>query len=121
MGLLVQCPLGHIFSQLRSQNRNLSAILSDFRCVLGRVLHRFERSSTYTHGMSVNVLDREMFTEAEAARLLRVPQRTLNYWLEGGEYRGRIYRPVIRVDPRGGHAVVTWAEFVEAGLLREYR
>ena len=71
--------------------------------------------------MSVDVLDREMFTEAEAARLLRVPQRTLNYWLEGGEYRGRIYRPVIRVDPRGGHAAVTWAEFVEAGLLREYR
>ena len=71
--------------------------------------------------MSVNVLDREMFTEAEAARLLRVPQRTLNYWLEGGEYRGRTYRPVIRVDPRGGHAAVTWAEFVEAGLLREYR
>lgn len=28
---------------------------------------------------------------------------------------------IIRVDPRGGHAAVTWAEFVEAGLLREYR
>lgn len=71
--------------------------------------------------MSVSVLDREMFTEAEAARLLRVPQRTLNYWLEGGEVRGRVYRPVIRTEPRGGHAAVTWAEFVEAGLLREYR
>jgi hypothetical protein len=41
-------------------------------------LRRFERCSTYTRGMSVDVLDREMFT-AEAARLLRVPQRTLNY------------------------------------------
>lgn len=71
--------------------------------------------------MGVNVLEREMFTEAEAARLLRVPQRTLNYWLEGGTYRGTTYRPVIRVEPRGGHAAVTWAEFVEAGLLREYR
>jgi uncharacterized protein (DUF433 family) len=71
--------------------------------------------------MSVSVLEREMFTEAEAARLLRVPQRTLNYWLEGGEVRGRVYRPVIRTEPRGGHAAVTWAEFVEAGLLREYR
>ena len=71
--------------------------------------------------MSVNVLEREMFTEAEAARLLRVPQRTLNYWLEGGVWRGRTYSPVIRVEPRGGHAPVTWAEFVEAGLLREYR
>ena len=62
-----------------------------------------------------------MFSEAEAARLLRVPQRTLNYWLEGGKVRGHSYRPVIRVEPRGGHTPVTWAEFVEAGLLREYR
>ncbi len=61
-----------------------------------------------------------MFSEAEAARLLRVPQSTLHYWLEGGEVRGKSYRPVIRPEPRGGRAV-TWAEFVEAGLLREYR
>ena len=71
--------------------------------------------------MSVNVLEREMFTEAEAARLLQVPQNTLNYWLEGGEYRGRKYRPVIREQPKGSRAAVTWAEFVEAGLLRQYR
>ncbi|WP_298795645.1 DUF433 domain-containing protein [uncultured Pseudonocardia sp.] len=67
------------------------------------------------------VLDREMYSEAEAARLLRLPQSTLNYWLEGGERRGRLYRPVIRVEPRGERAPVTWAEFVEAGLLRTYR
>jgi hypothetical protein len=30
--------------------------------------------------MAVSVLDQEMYTEAEAARLLRVPQSTLNYW-----------------------------------------
>lgn len=71
--------------------------------------------------MSVDVLEREMFTEAEAARLLRVPQNTLNYWLEGGQYRGRQYKPVIREQSRGSRAPVTWAEFVEAGLLREYR
>jgi uncharacterized protein (DUF433 family) len=71
--------------------------------------------------MGVNVLEREMFSEAEAARLLRVPQNTLNYWLEGGDYRGRRYRPVIREVPRSSRASVTWAEFVEAGLLREYR
>ena len=71
--------------------------------------------------MTIPVLDREMFSEAEAARLLRVSQSTLNYWLEGGERRGRTYRPVIRVDPRGERAPVTWAEFVEAGLLRMYR
>lgn len=71
--------------------------------------------------MSVTVLDREMYTEAAAARLLGVAQGTLNYWLEGGERRGRVYRPVIRVEPRGDRAAVTWAEFLEAGLLREYR
>jgi hypothetical protein len=70
--------------------------------------------------MSVTVLDREMFSEAEAARLLRVAQGTLNYWLNGGKRRGRTYPPVIRTEPRDGR-VVTWAEFVEAGLLRGYR
>jgi uncharacterized protein (DUF433 family) len=68
----------------------------------------------------VSILDREMYSEAEAARLLRIPQSTLHYWLEGGDRRRRAYKPVIRVESRGGRSV-TWAEFVEAGLLREYR
>lgn len=62
-----------------------------------------------------------MYTEAAAARLLGVAQSTLNYWLEGGERRGKVYRPVIRIEPRGDRAGVTWGEFLEAGLLREYR
>ena len=70
--------------------------------------------------MTASVLEREMFSEAEAARLLRVPQGTLHYWLEGGTTRGRTYRPVIRVEPTGVRTV-TWAEFVEAALLRQYR
>jgi hypothetical protein len=70
--------------------------------------------------MTTSVLDREMFSEAEAARLLRVPQSTLHWWLDGGTYGNRIYRPVIRTEPTSGRSV-TWAEFVEAGLLREYR
>ena len=70
--------------------------------------------------MNVSVLERELFSEAEAARLLRVPQSTLHWWLDGGTYRGRDYRPVIRLEPRGERSV-TWAEFVEAGLLRQYR
>jgi uncharacterized protein (DUF433 family) len=69
----------------------------------------------------VSVLDREMYSEAEAARYLRVPQSTLNYWLEGGERRGKLYAPVIRAEARGHRAPVTWAEFIEAGLLRSYR
>lgn len=70
--------------------------------------------------MSVAVLDREIFSEAEAARLLRVAQGTLHYWLNGGQRRGRSYPPVIRTGPRDDR-IVTWAEFVEAGLLRGYR
>jgi uncharacterized protein (DUF433 family)/DNA-binding transcriptional MerR regulator len=68
----------------------------------------------------MTILEREVYSEAEAARLLRVAQSTLHYWLEGGERRGKIYKPVIRIEPTGGRTV-TWAEFVEAGLLREYR
>jgi len=71
--------------------------------------------------MSLSVLNREMYAEAEAARLLRVPQSTLNYWLESGERRGETYRPVIRPESRGERAPVSWAEFLEAGLLRTYR
>ena len=67
------------------------------------------------------MLDREMFSEAEAARLLRLPQNTLNYWLEGGRRGSRLYKPVVRIEPRGGRPPVTWGEFIEAGWLREYR
>lgn len=67
-----------------------------------------------------DVLDREMFSEAEAARMLRLAQSTLHYWLEGDRRRGKTYAPVIRVAARDTRSV-TWAEFVEAALLREYR
>jgi len=69
----------------------------------------------------LTILDREMYSEAEAARLLGVPQGTLHYWLEGKHARGKTYNPVIRFVPKGGAVAVTWAEFVEAGVLREYR
>lgn len=70
--------------------------------------------------MTVAVLEREMYSEAEAARLLRVAQSTLHYWLEGGVHRGRKYRPILRMQPHGDRTV-TWAEFIEAALLRQYR
>lgn len=66
------------------------------------------------------VLQRAMYTEAGAARLLRMPAPTLHYWLEGGTNRGKTYKPVIREEPTGSRRV-TWAEFVEAGMLRQYR
>lgn len=68
----------------------------------------------------VTVLEREVYSEAEAARLLSVSQGTLHYWLEGGIRRNVTYKPVLRTEATGRRAV-TWGEFVEAGLLREYR
>ncbi|QGN31695.1 DUF433 domain-containing protein [Microlunatus sp. Gsoil 973] len=68
----------------------------------------------------VAVLDREMYTEASAARLLRLAQPTLHYWLEGGTRRGKTYQPIIRAEATGSNRV-TWAEFIEAGLVRQYR
>lgn len=70
--------------------------------------------------MDIKVLEREIYSEAEAARLLRVAQSTLHYWLEGGVRRGKTYKPIIRQEPKDTRSV-TWAEFVEAGLLRQYR
>lgn len=61
-----------------------------------------------------------MYTEAQAARLLRLAQPTLHYWLEGGGRRGKTYKPIIRVEATGSNRV-TWAEFIEAGLVRQYR
>ena len=74
-------------------------------------------AACHTSRVSVTILDREMYTEAAAARLLRIAPSTLHWWLEG---RAPRYRPVIRVAPTGSRNV-TWAEFVEAGLLRSYR
>jgi hypothetical protein len=71
----------------------------------------------HTNRVSVTILEREMYTETAAARLLRVAPSTLHLWLEGRPPR---YRPVIRVEPTGSRHV-TWAEFVEASLLRSYR
>jgi len=67
-----------------------------------------------------NVLEREMYTESGAARLLRVAPATLHYWLEGGTRRNKTYKPIIREQATGSRTV-TCAEFVEAGLLRQYR
>jgi uncharacterized protein (DUF433 family) len=71
--------------------------------------------------VTTTLLEREVYSEAEAARLLRVPSSTLHYWLEGEGGRGKSHDPIIRPVRKGRGASVTWAEFVEAGLLREYR
>jgi uncharacterized protein (DUF433 family) len=70
---------------------------------------------------NVAVLDRPLYALSEAARLLDVRAVTLRRWLEGFTGgRGVEYPAVIR-QQRTGSTDVTWAEFVEAGYLREYR
>lgn len=70
--------------------------------------------------MAIALLSRELYTVGEAARLLRVPPRTLMNWLDGYERRGTRYPPVVRTEPTGSE-ILTWAEFVESALLAEYR
>lgn len=70
--------------------------------------------------MALALLNRELYTVGEAARLLRVNSRTLMNWLDGYERRGVLYKPVVRAEPTGSDTL-TWAEFVESALLAEYR
>ena len=75
--------------------------------------------------VSVEILHREMYSIGEAADLLSTPEvplssQKLKRWLEGDRRLGVDYPPVIRREPTGSDAV-TWAEFVEAGWLKEYR
>ena len=70
--------------------------------------------------MRIEESGQPIYTVSAAADLLRVPLRTLRRWIDGDEYRGRSYAPIIRAEPTGSNEV-TWAEFVEAGLLAQYR
>lgn len=70
--------------------------------------------------MPLSTIDRPLYSIGEAARLLQLPSQTLRRWLEGAKVKGTYYKPVIREESTGSDAV-TWAEFVEAGLLGRYR
>jgi uncharacterized protein (DUF433 family) len=70
--------------------------------------------------MTVSVLDRELYDVSLAASVLRMAPSTLQWWLEGGERRGKTYPSVIRERPTGSKSV-TWGELVEARYLLGYR
>ena len=69
---------------------------------------------------AVSLLDSEMYDIPLAASILRVPESTLRWWLEGRTTEHRTYAPVLRPEPTGSSAV-TWGELVEAGYLAGYR
>ncbi len=68
----------------------------------------------------IALLDAPLYEVSIASSVLRVPESTLRWWLEGGDRRGRAYAPVLRQTPTGS-SVVTWGELVEAGYLAGYR
>ena len=70
-------------------------------------------------GEAKTVLDREVYYQAEAARLLGINTATLGNWLDG--YRNM--PPILRGKPRprSGNRLITWGEFIEAGHLAAYR
>jgi hypothetical protein len=68
----------------------------------------------------LSLLERPLSEEVLASSVLDVPRSTLHWWLEGGERRGKVYPPVLRVEPTGSNEV-TWGELVEARYLRAYR
>ena len=65
-------------------------------------------------------LDRSVYQMNEAARLLGLPDKTLRRWIDGDRRFDRTIEPLIRPE-HTGDANVSWGEFVEAGLLAEYR
>jgi uncharacterized protein (DUF433 family) len=67
-----------------------------------------------------SVLHEVVYQVNEAARLLRLPDKTLRRWLDGDWRHGEFTEPLIRQEATGS-TDVTWGEFVEAGFLREYR
>lgn len=70
--------------------------------------------------MSGRILELPLYSFSEAARLLELQPYKLRRWVNGAVVQGVTYPPVIRLAPTGSNEV-TWAEFVEAGFLREYR
>jgi uncharacterized protein (DUF433 family) len=69
---------------------------------------------------SMTVLERDVYSVVDAARVLGLAPQRARAWLDGYERRGVWYDPVIR-PKRTGIDIVTWGEFVELGYLREYR
>ena len=65
-------------------------------------------------------LDKPVYQMNEAARLLRLPDKTLRRWIDGDRRFEKVIDPLIRPESTGS-TDVTWGEFVEAGLLREFR
>lgn len=93
--------------------------MRDSGCATGAIGENI-RSMDRRRVVNTELLEREVYSVVEAARLLGLKTVTARRWLDGFTQRGVFYRPVVRVEPTGSD-IVTWGEFVELGYLREYR
>jgi hypothetical protein len=71
-------------------------------------------------GAVINLLERQVYAMAQVDRLLALPPGTARRWIDGYRRGGKMYPPVVCVEPTG-EELVTWGEFVETRLLSEYR
>jgi uncharacterized protein (DUF433 family) len=70
--------------------------------------------------MTIDLLDRAIYTYADVDRLVGLKFGTARRWLEGYLRAQRRYEPVLREQATGSESV-TWGELVEARLLAEFR
>ena len=70
--------------------------------------------------MTVAMLSRKIYSLTRAAKILGVHSSTLRRWLDGETRGAKSYAPILRTEATGDDSV-TWAEFVEAGWLCQYR
>lgn len=69
---------------------------------------------------NLRALDRRLYAFAELDQLIGLHAGTARRWLEGYVRGGKRYPPLLREEPTGDE-LATWGEFVEAGLVAEYR
>lgn len=82
--------------------------------------HQLASSTRHDVAVDAKTLDRVVYSETDAAEILRMSPSTLHWWLEGRKQGTKLYPPVIRPEPMGSRSL-TWGEFIEAALLRQYR
>ncbi len=71
-------------------------------------------------GDAIDLLEYPLYGLGQVEYLLGLQTGTARRWIEGYERRGKVYPPIVRVEPTGDE-IVTWGEFVETRFLAEYR
>lgn len=73
-----------------------------------------------TRVLPVSTLERPLYGFPQVDDLLGLAAGTARRWIDGYTRDKREYAPVVRAEHTGDEAV-TWGEFIEVGLLAQYR